>query len=309
MEDQYKKDAEDIKNALDILGTDEDAIINITSKRTLKERLKIIKLYKSMFGRDLISDLKAELSGKLEDAIIASFTDLVEYDSICLKNAIAGIGTDEDALIEIIGSRPSWFLNKIKIKYKEMYNVDLESDVIGDTSGLFQKILIALLQCSRKENQEPNLEECGNIAKDLFKIVDGKMEKDEMEYIKYLVIFSSNELTQIARLYHKLNNILLTDTIDKLFGSDARTVIKTILYAHISPSEYFAFKIHKAVDGIITDDNCLIRIIIGRSDIDMPAIKQYYKQLYNKDLIEDVKKNTSGDYKKLMVAMLSREIS
>ena len=308
MEEQYKKDAEDLKNAMDVFGTDEDAIINIASKRTLQERLKIKKLYKSMFGRDLISDLKSELSGKLEEALIASFTDILEYDTTCINNAIAGLGTDEDALIEIIGSRPNWYLNKIKIKYKEKYNTDLEKDIIGDTSGIFQKILISLLQCNRKENQESNLEECENIAKDLFKIEDEKIKIGESEFIKCLTICSSNELIEIAKYYNKLTNNLLTEGIDKLFSSDAKKLLKTILYANISPSEYFAFRIHQAIDAVLTDNKSLIRVIIGRSDIDIPAIKQYYKQLYNKDLVEDVKKNISGDYKKLMVAMLTREI-
>jgi hypothetical protein len=37
----------------------------------------------------------------------------------------------------------------------------------------------------------------------------------------------------------------------------------------------------------------------------MPQIKQYYKQLYGKDMVEDIKNDIAGDYKKLMVELCS----
>ena len=37
----------------------------------------------------------------------------------------------------------------------------------------------------------------------------------------------------------------------------------------------------------------------------MPQIKQYYKQLYGKDMIEDIKNDIGGDYRKLMIELCS----
>ena len=47
----------------------------------------------------------------------------------------------------------------------------------------------------------------------------------------------------------------------------------------------------------------LIRVLVNRDEIDMPQIKQYYKQLYGKDMLDDIKNDTSGDYKKLLVEL------
>ena len=52
-------------------------------------------------------------------------------------------------------------------------------------------------------------------------------------------------------------------------------------------------------------DNMLIRVLVTRDEIDMPQIKQYYKQLYGKDMLEDVKNDTSGDYKNLLIELAS----
>ena len=49
----------------------------------------------------------------------------------------------------------------------------------------------------------------------------------------------------------------------------------------------------------------LIRVLVSRDEIDLPQIKQYYKQLYGKDMVEDVKSDISGDYQKLMVELCS----
>ena len=52
-------------------------------------------------------------------------------------------------------------------------------------------------------------------------------------------------------------------------------------------------------------DNMLIRVLVTRDEIDMPQIKQYYKQVYGKDMLEDVKNDTSGDYKNLLIELAS----
>ena len=160
MKSQEEKDAETMRNAMQGFGTDEKALINIAGSRTHKDRMKIRHKYKSMFGRDLMSDLKSDLSGNFRTTMLALFTDPVEYDVDSIHKAIKGAGTDEDTLIEILASRPNWYLNKIKIKYKEKYKKELEKDILGDTSGNLQKLLVSLLQCKRSTNQNPNKDEC-----------------------------------------------------------------------------------------------------------------------------------------------------
>ena len=125
MEEEYKKEAQELKEIMVNKGK-EDELIQLTTKRNLDERLKIKDIYISTFGTNLIEDLKKKLSGKTEDAFVALYTDLAEYDADCCKNAIKGLGTDEDCLIEIIGTRPGWFLKKVKEKYLEKYKVELE---------------------------------------------------------------------------------------------------------------------------------------------------------------------------------------
>ena len=98
-------DAEALRKAMEGFGTDEAALIKICANRTNAQRQAIKHAYKSFYGRDLIADLKSELHGKFEDAMVALFTEPIEYDCDQLREAMKGIGTNEDTLIEIIVSR------------------------------------------------------------------------------------------------------------------------------------------------------------------------------------------------------------
>ena len=102
-ESKYTSYSEQLYNAMKGVGTDEDILIKIATLEPLKERLKIKDKYIMVHGRDLLDDLKSELSGNFQQLMLALFTDKYEYDAQQLYNAIKGIGTDEDTLIEIIG--------------------------------------------------------------------------------------------------------------------------------------------------------------------------------------------------------------
>ena len=135
-----QKDAEDLRKAMKGFGTDEATLIKICANRTNSQRQQIKAAYKAAFGRDLIADLKSELHGKFEDAMVALFADPIEYDADQLREGMKGLGTNEDTLIEIIASRPPNVLKAVKAKYQEKYKRDLETDVKKETRGTLQHL-------------------------------------------------------------------------------------------------------------------------------------------------------------------------
>ena len=305
-EDIYIKAAEDLRKAMEGFGTDEEHLILVVTSNKTQERLKIKKAYEEKYKKNLIDDLKSELSGKFEDAMVALFKEPVEYDCECIYNAMKGAGTDENCLIEVIASRPNWLLEKIKKKYSELYKKELVEDIKGDTSGDFQKILEGILRCKRSEVKEINKENCEKIAKELSETKEeGWVVNDESSvFYNYIMNSSPKELSAIAREYYRLSGKTIIDGIENNFKGDAKDLIKSILYSLVSPSEYFATRIKKAIEGFGTDNKTLIRILITRCEVDMNIIKKYYKQLYNKEMIEDIKNDISGDYQKLMIELI-----
>ena len=240
-------DAEILRNAMKGFGTDETTLIKVVANRTNRQRQIIKEQYKAAFGRDLISDLKSELHGKMEDAFVALFTDPVEFDADSLRGALKGAGTDEDTLIEIIASRNNQQLAAIKQCYNTKYQRNLEDDIKSDVHGTLQNLLISLLQCKRSYNPNPDQGRCAAIAKEIFDAGEAKLGTDESAFNKYFVSLSPVELICVAQHYHKLTGHTILEAIEKEFHGDSKKAFKTIVYATLSPSEYFATRVNKAI--------------------------------------------------------------
>ena len=300
-----EQDAADLRKAMKGMGTDEAAIIKIVANRTQKQRVQIKDSYSKQFNRDLIKDLKSELNGKLEDAIINLFKDSIEYDVDQLKKAMKGAGTDEDTLIEIIATRPNNYLQQLHKKYREIYNKELISDIHNELSGELRDLMTSLLQGARDNESKFDEKTCIEKAEKLYKAGEGKIGTNEKVFYDILIKSSPNEIIGINNEYCKLSKKNLIQAIDSEFSGKVKKLLKTAVYGIVNPSEYFATRVREAVKGLGTNDKLLMRILISRDEIDMPQIKEAYKRLYDRDLVNDVKNDLSGDYKKLMVELCS----
>ena len=295
-----------LHNAIKGLGTDEATLIKVTVEHPLKIRLKIKEQYKKSYGEDLFDVLKSEISGDFLDLMLALYTDIYEFDAEQCHKSIEGLGTEDDTLIEIIGTRPGWMLKKVKEEYKKKYKTELENDVINDTSGHYQKLLVTLLQCNRSENKNPDIEQCKKIADELYDAGEQKLGTDEQTFNKYIGNCSPAELMTIAREYHRLHGNSFIKAIESEFSGDIQKLITTVIYANVSPSEYFATRIRESVKGTGTKEKVLNRVIVSRNEIDMKIIKEYYRLLYQRDMLQDIKDDTSGNYRNLLVALIDK---
>ena len=299
-----KADADVLKNAMKGVGNDKESIINLAISRNNQQRLQIRDAYKSAYGSDLINDFKSELSGHLKDALIAMFYHPIDYDCLSLRAAMKGIGTDEDTIIEIVATRPGYMIKQMIERYPLVVEGrNLVDDVKNETSGAFRRLLVSLLQGSRSDNTNPDIEECEKMAKELYEAGEKKWGTDDSVFNRIFSLRSPLEIACISRAYHKLTGHTILQAINNEFSGDIKKLLNAVVYAVISPSEFFATKINKAIKGLGTNDKLLIRILVTRHEIDMPYIRQYYKQLFKKDMIEDIKGDTSGDYRKLLVKL------
>ena len=302
----FEADAQLLRDCLKGKSDKEQGIINITLKYTKRDRQGLKEIYKTCFGRDLQEDFQKELGGNFRETIIGLYDSPTVFDAKCLYKAMKGLGTDEDTIIEIICTRPNFFLKGVKQEFKNLYKDDLEKWIEKETSGDLKKILISLLQCNRSENPKQSEEECQKIAEDLYKGGEGKLGTDETLFRKVFAISSPAELYSINNHYIKLTSKSLKVAVEKEFSGDFKKALQTILDGIICPSEYFASRVNKAVKGLGTNDKMLVRVLVSREEIDIPQMRIQYKALVGKEMVDDVVDDTSGMYQKVLKAICEK---
>ena len=298
--------SDDAKTLYDLIKSknkDDNKLIKLVTSRTKEERIKIKEEYNSTMNSDLIKDLQNAYSYHFRDVLVGLFYSPLDYDCYQIRKAVKGLGTDEDALIEILATRSPETIEQMKSRYKDMFpGHDMISDIKDDTSGSFWIVLKALLENKRNENKNPDFKECEKWAKMLFDSGPNKSTNVDT-FIDILTKKSKEEIALIGKIYHKMTNSnILVDT-QKYFSGDTKKAFIGIIYGILSPSEYFAKLVNDAVKGLGTKDTTLIRIMITRDEVDMPQIKQFYKALFNKDMVEDIKDDTSGNYQKILIEL------
>jgi hypothetical protein len=66
--------------------------------------------------------------------------------------------------------------------------------------------------------------------------------------------------------------------------------------------------IHKAIEGLGTDEKAINEVLGHRSKHEIQEIAKAYEHAYKKTMIHDIKGDTSGNYKRLLVALVNTPV-
>lgn len=294
----------ELRDAMKGLGTNEAAIINVLVAHNNAQRQELRATFKTLYGKDLISELKSELGGHFEEAVYAMMVPPNEFLAQELRRAMKGPGTDEASLIEIL-CRTNAEIGAIKEAYERLYKGrKLEKDVVSETSGHFKRLLVSQCNCSRDEspNIDPLLAE--KDAKAIWEAGEAKLGTDESVFNQVLCTRSYPQLKATFERYRALTGKGILDTIDREMSGDLREGFKAIINYCWDPKWYFAERLYKSMKGAGTNDTMLIRVMVSRSEIDLKDVSKSFHKQYNKYLADFIKGDCKGDYRKLLLAIL-----
>ncbi|XP_036318224.1 annexin B11 isoform X1 [Rhagoletis pomonella] len=303
------KDAHDLRKAMKGFGTDEDALINIICRRSNEQRQEIQRQYKTHFGKDLIEDVKSETSGNFEKLLVGLLRPIVDFYCAEMNDAMAGIGTDEEVLIEILCTLSNVEIHTIKNQYLRLYGAHLESELKSETSGNFKRLLVSLCAAARDESGQIDPVAAQADARELLKAGELRVGTDESMFNMILCQRNYQQLKLIFQEYEKMTGHTLEKAIRKEFSGDIMEGLVAIYKCVTNKTEYFASRLHKSMAGIGTNDKQLIRVVITRSEIDMADIKAQYERMYGKSLKSWIKGDTSGHYKHALYALVGEQRS
>jgi len=142
-------DALELKRAgIDKWGTDASTFNRILCLRNFDQIRLVAQEYEYITGHPLVQDIKKEFSGDIQDgllAIIRFSNNRAEFFARCFYKTMAGIGTNDKALIRLITTRCEIDMMDIKEEFQQKYGKSLKSFINGDTSGSFRKALLKLI--------------------------------------------------------------------------------------------------------------------------------------------------------------------
>ncbi|KAL4240838.1 hypothetical protein ACF0H5_001625 [Mactra antiquata] len=332
-------DCEYLNVAMKGPGTTESIITHIVATRCNAQRQKLKEMFITMYGRDLIKEIKSELSGDYKDAILACFVSPAEFDARCIKKAIYGLGTDEQSLIEILMTRTNAQIKETKGVYGRVAKPDkpptdkmLDDDIRGDTSGDFKRLLVSAAQGNRTEldrhKVENAVEEIVNAngdgtgmfevnytklahegkakrdAKILFEAGEDRWGTDEESFNRIFAVRDFYQLREIYKQYVRIAQADIRHAIDSETSGNYRKGLYAVAQSVMNRPKFFAERLLKSMKGLGTDEETLIRIIASRSEIDMVQIKAEFLELTKKTLYRYIQEDTSFNFKKILCALV-----
>ncbi|TKY45423.1 Annexin protein RJ4 [Spatholobus suberectus] len=125
-----------------------EEVIRILSTRSKTQLVATFSSYKIENGISVSKKLLEETSDDFHKAVhvaIHCINDHKKYYEKVLRNAIKGVGTNEDGLTRVFVTRAEKALKEIKELYYKKNSVQLEDAVAKEISGYYKKFLLNLL--------------------------------------------------------------------------------------------------------------------------------------------------------------------
>lgn len=268
------------------------------------------KAFQATVGKKLVDVLEKETSSWFKMGLVGIAEGPLNYDVQLARRAVSGVGTHEDLVNELLLSRSNEELNLLKSAYLHRYHHGLEDDIRGDLSMKTKQMFTMVLASQRPSDYAPvdhHLVEAD--VRDLYKGGQGRLGTDEIIFCKILVNRSQPHLAALCIAYKNKHNTTLTKAIKKEFSGHMKDALLYIVEgAKRNDGGVWrdAKLLEKAMAGMGTKDERLVwRIVRGHWDRDrFNRVKMAYQQKYKKSLASRVKGETSGDYRKLMLAII-----
>ncbi|XP_075945242.1 annexin A4 [Anarhichas minor] len=296
-----------LREAMKGTGTNEEAITKVLAHRTNAQRQRIKEAYKQSVGKDLADDLSSELSGNFRCVVLGLLMLAPVYDAYELKTAIKGAGTEEACLVDILASRTNAEIKTINELYKKQHGNTLEDAVCGDTSGMFQRVLVSLLTAGRDESDKVDEAQAVLDAKDIYEAGEARWGTDEVKFLTVLCVRNRNHLLRVFEEYQKISGRDIEDSIKREMSGCLEDVFLAIVKCIKDKTAFFAERLYKSMKGLGTTDSVLIRIMVARAEIDMLDIKAQFLKMYGKTLYSFIKGDTSGDYRTILLQLSGGE--
>ena len=337
--------AQKIFNAVDGIGTDEDALIRIVCKTAsqLWAEDKIPAAYEAVSGgASLLEAVGGDTGGDFRQALLMKMkpSRFHVWAELLKKAGPDKLGTDEDTIIRILTScqTPGMSLSdsvaQLSTVYEELAGEPLSEMLESELSFNFGEA-VELLVDELYTTDPFALFEWVAFRWDLVdgtKIgTDWEFKESHLKVLSWISILDACDIKQAMACWgtdeDTLSNIMSARTQEQvtlakqsyseLYDEDTSTTLEDdikaetsgdyssfMLYLMRDPAECNAVAFRRAIKGFGTNDDLLLLLCCSLSAREIADAKRAYARLYGRVLLNDVRSDTSGDYRAVLTQIL-----
>lgn len=303
----FRREADALRKAMKGLGTDEKALIQVLARLDPVQMAAVRATYSQHIRRDLYKDVKSETGGYLQQGLLAVVEGPLMHDARCAREAIEGLGTKEWMLNDVLLGRSNADLSAIKTAYEQTYRKALAADVAGDLSFKTAELFKSVLRAQRHEESFPvNPASVEAEVRALHEATAGRVVNNVSEVCGIFARSSDAELRALDQGFQARYHASLEKHVEKEFAGHMEGVLLQMLRSAKDPAMRDAVLLEECMAGMGTkDEKLVVRVVRVHWNRDhKEQVKRAYRLKYGKDLVQRVKGETSGDYQRLMVALL-----
>jgi len=220
-------------------------------------------------------------------------------DAETLYKAMKGLGTDEDAILQLLTARSNGQRQQIKAAYKTLHGKDLIDDLKGELGGKFETLIVALMT--------PPVTYDVTLLRDSIKGAG----TDEKVLVEILASRTAAQVKDIVAAYRQeYDDNLEEDICGDTSGHFQRLLVillqasreQGIQEGNISADAQALFKAGEDKYG--TDETEFIKILGNRSHEHLRKVFDAYMKLSGFEMEESIQRETSGHLKDLLLAVV-----
>ncbi|XP_015245257.1 PREDICTED: annexin A2-like [Cyprinodon variegatus] len=287
-----ERDVQEIQAALE--RKDAVTLVRILTNRSNAQRQVIAQSFEEQTKQDLSAALKKALSGDLEDLLLQLMMLPDQLEAHRLKDAMAGLGTDEETLLEILCTRSGRRLQEVSAVYKRLYKKDLEKELKAETSGDFAKLVVALLNKGVST---------GGVQRDVQALaasLSGK-KAEAGPWINILTSRDSGHLKKVLMELELETGQMVDQTVEKRFSGDFRLGLRVLVQCIQNPEVYLAQR-------LVTMKTSLVHgIMVSHSEEDLLAIRAAFLRLSGSSLFSALQNHFKGQHLQALQAVCRSE--
>lgn len=298
---------EALKKSFRGFGTDEKTLIRIIAKQDPIQMNTIREQYNQRLMADVLKKIESETSGNFKTGLLTVFRGPLMGDCWALYEAMKGLGTKEAVLDDVLIGRSNADLNAIKAEYQRLFKQSLESDLRGDLSAGTEQLFVMVIAARRNEETVPVIpQQVEADVTELQRAMGNMISKDSSQTCQILTSRSDAQLRAITHAYAQRFHKSLESVVKSKFSGHMEKALLLLLARANNRAASDAVQLEETMAGLGTRDTLLIQRVVRAhwNQHHMAQVRAEFQKTYKRELVKRIKGETSGDYERLLVALV-----